>query len=85
MTTPSVSAFKKAMQTLTTTLVKAESADPASPEFAALKEQGLVQLEQLLTMHAVMTASPEQPARKHEGWFEQTITRARSVFGVSVP
>lgn len=83
VSTPTVSAFKKAMQVLTTTVVKAESADPASAEFAALKTEGLAQLEQLLTMHAVMAVAADSAGneRTHQGWFEQTVTRARAIFG----
>ena len=86
MTTPSVSALKKAIQVLTTTVVKAEAAGPDSPQFAALKTEGLAQLEQLLTIHAVTAlsgADGEVTARKHEGWFMETVNRARAIFGVS--
>ena len=77
-----MSAFKKAMQVLTTTVVKAERADPASAEFAALAQEGRAQLEQLLTMHAVMAAAAQPGAeRTHQGWFEQTVARARAIFG----
>jgi hypothetical protein len=80
-----VSAFKKAMQTLTTTVVKAEAAEPASDEFAALKRDGLVQLEQLLALHAEMARVAERDGttRSHQGWFEQTVKRARAIFDVS--
>jgi hypothetical protein len=83
VSTPSVSAFKKAIQVLTTTVVKAESADPDGSDFAALKTEGLAQLEQLLTMHAVLAVGAEEAARKHEGWFLQTVARARELFGVT--
>lgn len=85
MSAPSVSAFKKAIQLLTTTVVKAESCERDSADFAALKTEGLAQLEQLLTMHAVLAAgpNPDAKARTHEGWFLQTVTRAREIFGVA--
>jgi hypothetical protein len=85
VSTPSVSAFKKAIQVLTTTVVKAESAGPDSPDFAALKTEGLAQLELLLTMHAVLALATdgEGLARTHEAWFMQTVNRAREIFGVS--
>ncbi|MDB4962600.1 MAG: hypothetical protein JWP01_2599 [Myxococcales bacterium] len=81
-----MSGFKKAIQVLTTTVVKAESADQDSPQFASLKTEGLAQLEQLLTMHAVLALGgdgTDDSARKHEGWFLQTVNRAREIFGVS--
>jgi hypothetical protein len=84
VTVPSVSAFKKAIQLLTTTVVKAESLEPDSSEFAALKTEGLAQLEQLLTTHAVLTAGAEtEKVRMHENWFLQTVSRARELFGVT--
>lgn len=84
MTAPTVSAFKKAIQTLTTTVVKAEAAEPGSAELAALERDGRAQLEQLLAMHAEMTAVAERDgtARTHQGWFEQTVARARAIFGI---
>ncbi|CAN5916028.1 hypothetical protein BH11MYX3_BH11MYX3_11750 [soil metagenome] len=81
---PSVSAFKKAIQVLTTTVVKAEALEPDSAEFAALKAEGVSQLEQLLTTHAVLAAGAEtEKVRMHENWFLQTVSRARELFGVA--
>lgn len=84
MSTPSLSAFKKAIQLLTTTVVKAESCEPDSAEFAAFKTEGLAQLEQLLTTHAVLTAGADtEKVRTHDNWFQQTVQRARELFGVT--
>ncbi len=81
MSSPSLSAYKKAIQVLTTTVVKAESRDPTEPEFAALKTEGLAQLEQLLTMHAVLAVGADnEKVRMHENWFLRTVQRARELF-----
>ncbi len=82
-TPPSLSAFKKAIQLLTTTVVKAEALEPDTAELSALKTEGLAQLEQLLTMHAVLAAGADpEKVRMHDNWFQQTVARARAVFGV---
>ncbi len=81
---PSVSAFKKAIQVLTTTVVRAESSEPDSAAFASLKTEGVAQLEQLLTLHAVLAAGAEtEKVRMHENWFLQTVARASELFGVT--
>jgi len=81
VSTPSLSAFKKAIQVLTTTVVKAEAREPDDPEFAALKTEGLAQLEQLLTLHAVLAVGADtEKVRMHENWFLQTVQRARELF-----
>lgn len=83
MNAPSVSAFKKAMQVLTTTVVKAEAAERSTPEFMELHEQGLKQLEELLAIHAALEPTEEGGRPPHQTWFEQTVARARAVFGIA--
>jgi F0F1-type ATP synthase membrane subunit b/b' len=77
VTTPA--AFKKAMQQLTTTIVKAERAVPDSNERAQLQEEIRAQLETLLATHAELASSGASNERSHQGWFEKTVARARVV------
>lgn len=72
------------MQALTTTIVKAEREEPTSPALAQLKDEVRVQLEQLLALHAQMSADLSADGRKHQGWFDQTVARARALLDASI-
>jgi hypothetical protein len=77
VTTPA--AFKKAMQQLTTTIVKAERAAPESNERAQLQAEVETQLEALLALHAELPLDPTGTTRPHQTWFEHTVSRARVI------
>jgi hypothetical protein len=81
-------AFKNALQSLTTIVVKAEAAhhqDEAA--FQALREAGLAEWKRLRELHArfvaeVRAADPAAPV-PHASWLESTEKRAEALFGPS--
>ncbi|HEY4175230.1 MAG TPA: hypothetical protein VGM90_00290 [Kofleriaceae bacterium] len=77
MSTPA--AFKKAMQQLTTTIVKAEAAPPDKKNL--WHDEVRTQLEALLAVHAQLAADSTADTLRHAGWFDQTVARARAVLG----
>ncbi|CAN5709877.1 hypothetical protein BH11MYX2_BH11MYX2_00320 [soil metagenome] len=79
MTTPA--AFKKAMQQLTTTIVKAERTAPDSTERGKLNIDVRAQLDALLALHIELAADATTGARPHQTWFDETVNRARVILG----
>jgi hypothetical protein len=77
VTTPA--AVKKAMQQLTTIIVKAERGTTAERE--QLQAEIRTQLDALLALHAALPPDPTNATRQHNAWFEQTVARARVILG----
>ena len=83
----SSAAFKKALQTLTTTVVKAEAAQQGAnaAAFEALRVASVAQRELLRETHAALVAELGATAAEaelpHATWFGQTVARAEALFG----
>jgi hypothetical protein len=73
----SASAFKKALQQLTTLVVKVELAGEVD---AATREAGAGELERLIALHEALAAGSSEPL-KHQGWYDSTVARASALFG----
>ncbi len=81
--------FKKALQTLTTTVVKAEAAQeaqgPSSDAFELQRAASVAERKLLRETHAALVAelgagAPEATL-PHATWFAQTLARAEALFG----
>ena len=81
--------FKKALQSLTTTVVKAEAAQESqgssSEAFERQRAASTAERRLLRETHAVLVAelsasAPGTPL-PHETWFAQTVARADTLFG----
>ena len=78
----SKSAFKKALQKLTTTVVDAEIAKGADEAtFEALRAESVAQRQALISAHAALSAELGGSELPHQGWFEKTQSRAEALFG----
>ncbi len=79
--------FKKALQALTTTVVKAEVVvgEPDEAARAELRAAGHLQWKRVLELHAALvgeqSASGADTPLPHGGWFEKTVARAEAAFG----
>ncbi len=83
----SLTDFKNALQSLTTTVVKAEAAREGSDDaaFAELRTLGLVQWLELRALQAAFVAElletdPEATV-PHATWLVSTVARAEALFG----
>jgi hypothetical protein len=79
-------AFKKALQKLTTTVVDAEAVqDTDASAFEELRTIGVAQWRELRTLHVALLAelAAGQPDARlpHKGWLEKTLARAEALFG----
>jgi len=77
--------FKNALQALTTTVVKAETAQARASDLAELRAVALAQWQRARELHAALTAelratAPDAPI-PHQTWLEQTVRRAEALFG----
>ncbi len=80
--------FKKALQTLTTTVVKAEAAQAKGSSSAAFELQraaSVAETKLLRETHAALVAelnaSAPAAALPYATWFAQTLARAEALFG----
>lgn len=83
-------AFKNALQALTTTVVKAEAAQSLndSKAFDALRAASIAQRQLLRETHDALVAELDAMGAKdaastlpHATWFGQTVARAEALFG----
>ena len=79
-------AFKNALQTLTTTVVKAEAVkDVNAAKFEAMAAESVPQRRALTEARAALMAelspNPPEGALPYENWFGQTLARAEALFG----
>jgi hypothetical protein len=78
--------FKKALQTLTTTVVKAEAAQGSNADaFELQRAASVAERKQLRETHAELVAelgaSAPGATLPHAAWFAQTVARAEALFG----
>jgi hypothetical protein len=81
-----LSAFKNALQALTTTVVDAEAARDSNPAaFEELRGASVARRQLLREKHAALVAELAEDASDatlpHAGWFAQTLARAEALFG----
>jgi hypothetical protein len=83
-------AFKKALQKLTTTVVDAEAVKGTDASaFEELRTLGVAQWHELRTLHvallAELAAIHPNARLPHKGWLEKTVARAGALFGPLPP